>query len=329
MAKKRNVKRATARPRAQPRARLVRQPQMRTGDYNLAKAVCSNSNPFCPEAYGAKYYDENSVRSLTYQERTLFSLDTDAAGTCAYAFSMGARAARSQGTVVAGTITAWGAYADTNFYGTAAAGEYRVVSAGFRYRTTQPWTEAKGVLVIQEHPNDPTSVTTIGVGNLRQGSNATMFAVRDADVYFIHKPQGMFSTSYTPIGNTGALSSWSSAVVGIVGGAASANAGYIEVITNYEYTAVASTAYSTMATPAAPSVPTVMQARAVVLGATPPIGKTTTTHDSTWMSDVMGVLKRIAPTAMTMAFGPEAGLLTNAFLGTTGGRKQQGLLTNG
>jgi hypothetical protein len=304
--------------KAKPKAKVKATGQTHGTFNKLANMVCSNSNPFCPEANGAKLYDENSSRSLTYQDRFVINITTDANGQAFYAIGVGARTCYNVATITAGSVSAWGGWAAGSFYSSlsAAAGSYRAVSAGFHFRTTQAWSTATGSLIITEHVDDPTSVTGFTVGNMRLGPTAELFPVRDADVYFVSKPQGMSATTYTDIASTTILP-FTLGTIAVTGATASTQIGAIEVIVNYEWMPIINTAYTLLSTPAAPVNPTVMQARSLVLANTAPIARMTPNHDRNWMSSAMGVLRRVLPMGIGMAFGPQAGMLANAAVGAS------------
>lgn len=285
---------------------------------SLTSMVCSNSNPFCPEANGAKLYDDNSSRSLTFQDRFIVSVSTDANGNAFIAVGTGARTGSNVATVTAGAVASWAGWSAGGFYGTlsTAAGTYRAVSSGFRWRTTQAWTDATGYIILTEHVDDPTANTGYGFNNARLGPTSELFPVRDADLYFVAKPQGMAATSYTDIASTATLP-FTIGTLAISGATASTTIGVIEVIVNYEWLPLIGTAYGTLSTPAAPSNPVVMQTRSLVLSKTPAMGRNTANHDHNWMASAFNVLKRVVPMGIGMAFGPQAGMLANAAVGAS------------
>lgn len=316
MAKTKNVK-AKKQKKQKNGNRRVRPVASPIGSYSkLGSMVCSNSNPFCQEANGAKLYDDNSSRSLTYQDRFLVTVTTDANGAAFIALGTGARTGSNVATVTAGLVSAWAGWTAGGFYNTlsSAAGSYRAVSSGFRFRTTQAWTSATGTLIVTEHVDDPTTTTGYAGYNARLGPSAELFPLRDADVYFVAKPQGMAATSYQDIASTSPLP-FTIATIAITGASASTQVATIEVIVNYEWLPLIATAYATLSTPAAPSNPTVMQSRSLVLSKVPPIGRYANNHDSSWMSTAMGVIRRVLPIGVGMAFGPQAGMIANAAVG--------------
>lgn len=279
---------------------------------NLATAICSQSNPFCPEANGAKLMDENSARSVTWQHRSSATISSDAAGLAMVAVSGGALDMIRLATLAAGVTSAWGASVNSSLYttiGTTSGDQQRIVSWGFRFKTTLPYTTASGLMIVTETSADIVNVTSaVGQdpGNMRLGNVAESYAVRDGDIYFIGRPLGAPSNEYQNINNPGS-GHFTTALLALTGCAASSVIGYLETVINYEWTPRIGTSMAVMATPAAPANPAVLTARARLFDGAQTIGKVTTKHDHDWMGMAVNAARTLGPMAIGAVFGPAAG----------------------
>jgi hypothetical protein len=268
-----------------------------------AKIVCSISNPFCPEANGAKLPDANAVRSNTYQSRAIFALPTDAQGNLMLQITAGATGAYQIATLNAGgTSTAWGGSVASPFYSTysASMAGYRVVSAGFRVVNTQSMNVSTGALVISECEDDQSLITGQTVTSLKLGIAADMTSWPRADVRVLMKPLGNQAEQYhTPT----AYPNYTSYLVCLSGASVSLNVGYFELIVNYEWTATSISGLGVMSTPAAPSHPQSMAVRSQALENKSVFStiKDAATYDTTWMNNVADTIRNMSNVGSAVA----------------------------
>lgn len=84
--KQRNTDPANGKPYPKRNPKLNREMGRKLGmDMMAAHKLCAISNPFCPEAIGAKIPDENATPGLFYQCRMIWPVTTLAtASYCAY-----------------------------------------------------------------------------------------------------------------------------------------------------------------------------------------------------------------------------------------------------
>lgn len=317
MAKKKQQQSAPKKQRKQ-KSKPRRPKQMGTMDPTLMHAICSNINPFCPEAQGAKLYDDNSAPSAVFQCRQLFNVTTDANGIAAIYLTANPSAALYQGTVVASAVTGWGVATTNNFY-TSYAGNcdtYRVVSWGFRYRTTLPWTTATGnLIVVQDSERNMSSFTGQSIQSVSQGLAADYTPLRDASIECVGKPAGMSSLAYINIGAT--MPGYSTFNLYISGAPASSVVGTIEVVVNYEWQAIPG-GLGQFSSKAAPSVPDVLTIRSKAASDRPLMDRfvDTITSDHSWMGTVANNMRSAAYLAGTVAsftpYGRTAKMLMGA-----------------
>jgi len=300
-------------------------------DEKLAKAVCSNLNAFCPEANGAKLYDDNSQPSNTFQARGIFTMSTDTNGVGAFCITSQPQYCFSSATVVANVTTAWAAQTPNAFYNTfsSVADTYRVVSWGFRLKTSMPWTTAQGnMIVAQSNATNPINTVGQNVTSLSQGVASDYTTVRDASVEVMGKPLGMSSTSYSGFTS---MPAWSTYYIYINGAPTGATTviGTLELVVNYEWVAVSTSGFNQMSSPAAPSVPEVMTTRGNVAATRPLMDKfvDTMTSDMTWMDAVARNLGRAYNVGSVLSnFIPQARGPKMALAGATSAYR---MLTNG
>jgi hypothetical protein len=145
------------------------------------------------------------------------------------------------------------------------------------------------------------------------GTNNKMYPLRNADAYFIGKPEGVQSQQYLDISTNTVDLPWTGCIIAIGGATASTAVGYIELIINYEWLPVNSSGYATAATAAAPSVPKIMDARSNLFSKVETVGKYTASHDGAWVREAgKFVLRTLGGYAFGGPGGAVAGLLTNA-----------------
>lgn len=242
-----------------PRKRAPRIRRKTAIPRSLIEKVCSNYDPFCQVARGAKIFDENTAPSLTFSSRQVLALTTDAAGEALFWFNSAPDLMYMNATISAGLVTSWTSSSSTfsTLVGTAIS-RWRVVSTGIRYNTTQSWTNASGYINITEtNETALASQTGQAANSLRLGPIVHTLPLRDAKLTCIGRSQGMTARTYKEKTDT---NSGFSGFLLYANGTASTTVGYIEIVTNYEWQADAYTSYQNYATPAAPKVPLILDA---------------------------------------------------------------------
>lgn len=258
MAKKTNKPRNKRANRSRRGNRSRRARAVQTIPHNLVERVCSNYDPFCQMAMGAKMFDENTVPSLTYQNRMVVGVNTDANGVALVWVNPSVTQYVNTATIVAGAVNAW-TTSDTNFaatVGTSGIHKWRVVSSGVRFFTTQAWTTASGYINVTE-ATDTFNSAVVGqtASSVRLGPRMKSLPLRDAKFTMVHRSKGMQARTYRDYTD---LDSGYSGTILYFNGTASTLVGYFEVITNFEWLPDAGTQYQYYTTPAAPSVPLIM-----------------------------------------------------------------------
>lgn len=231
----------------------------------VVEMVCSNLDPFCPAAQGAKLYDQNGSPSLPYTNRTILSVNTNAQGYAMIWVTGSPRDALNVATVDAsGFVTAWTSNPASPFYNlttlTPQAQNWRVVSMGAKFITTQAWTDAIG-LILQTDTNQNYDSTLVGqsCGDANMG-RCKLFPTRDAKISWLSVPRGTESTEY--VDSYTADLARNQGIFSFAGCKASSTIGYLELVIHYEFLPTAGGGLYPFATPAAPHVPAVMSARA-------------------------------------------------------------------
>lgn len=231
--------------------------------HNLAERVCSNLDPFCSSAHGAKLFDSNASPSLTFHSRQLFTVTTDASGNAMIWVTANPQKCIMEATFSSGVVASW-LEESNSFYtlvGTS-MNSFRVVSYGVRFNTTQSYMTATGTLVASETSQNYDS-TIVGQNPLSTNLGLTVktMPLRDASLQWFGRPRGVESTEYQQ--TWGADLAYTQLLLGF-SGTASANIGYLEVIINYEWMPGTNTPFAAWATPAAPHIPEVINARSNV-----------------------------------------------------------------
>jgi hypothetical protein len=222
--------------------------------------VCSNFDPFCQAAVGAKQFDSNTMPSLTYQNRMVHAVVTDANGFAAVWFNNTPTGYYALGTVTGGNVASW-LGVDSNFLTSVTAtnlSQWRIVSSGMRYFTTQSWSTASGFINVTEMSQTYFSgFTGFPANSLRLGPISKTVALRDAQITFVARSKGMKAREYQ---ETSAGDSGYTGCLLYFAGTPSTTIGHIEFSTNYEWTADPNSAFQLFASPAAEHKPVILDA---------------------------------------------------------------------
>lgn len=308
-------KKKAQKPKQQPKKQKSNARRMVSGSgmsSNLSKVVCSISNPFCPEANGAKLPDPNTTRSLTYQNRQVIPIATEIDGEFGYFFNPNAFSTYTPAVLAGstGTISAWGSGSSSTFWSTigTSIGSYRVVSWGLKYKTSQAWTSATGLMIVSEINGDPRLTTGQSINSLQLGTVGEYYPIRDADLYFIGRPTGMASQEYVA-GSTSNVLPWTGCMITGTG-TASTTVGYVELVINYEWLPINNTGYVTASTAAASNNSVAMDTRAKLFEGVSTIARYTPNHDKQWMMKAgSSLLKTLAGSAVGYLRGGAVGAI--------------------
>lgn len=268
---------------------------------SLIHAVCSNMNPFCEAARGAKLHDSNAAPSIPYQSRDLIIVTSDANGIAGIMTGSASSALAFNATVVAGLVTAWTTVGSSSFYNqfNASTQSCRIVSQGFRFRTTQSYMDATGSLIVVKC--GPTLGSTgQSVVSVSQGLQSEFTPVRDASIECVAVPLGIQATEYVDVTTR---NNYNTFQLFFSGCTPSTQIGTIEMITNYEFIVKSDNALSTLSTQAAADIPQVLSIRSNTLTSSPWINKFTSalTSDHNWMDAVSKNIGRLGNMASTVA----------------------------
>lgn len=269
----------------------------------ISERVCAVYDAFCPAAKGAKIPDQNSASSFPYQTKAIYNVGVDAAGTAMVWVNWDPRDFVNVGTIAAGLVTAWTTGDSGPFYTqiqVANISQWRVVSAGLKFKTTQAWSVATGSFIVTD-VGAPFVSGIVGqsVTSMTMG-RSEFFPIRDADITFLGGVRGTENTEYkNAYGGDTAING---CILSFSGAVASATIGSIEVVVNWECIASTQSGFAAFASPAASHDPTVMDARARVPAATKTItGVGQTAHDmSETLKGAGAAVNEIAALASTV-----------------------------
>lgn len=243
-------------------ARASRIPQQPKVDPSaLTRQVCSLVDPFCSAAYGAKFPDISSVRTLGYSHHTSFSITTDAGGNFG-------------GYVLPGWNSLWcpgnnpvlfpQTYAIMLGTGapTLVPNGYRIVSMGFILRNTAtPLTSSGLVRVRGLSALSGASIGTFDVGSYNVDfSDDTALQNTTETAVFLRRTSaaaGDFNRPSTTSVAGANISTWVSpgwgpVSVAVIGGPVSSACLSLELVVNYEVTFDDNDSLQLACTPAAP-----------------------------------------------------------------------------
>lgn len=231
----------------------------------VVSAICSQLDPFCSAARGAKLWDGSSAPSLAISTRGYQTLTTNASGNGALFFvpdpfaGIGTATIETYtGLIAAKSTNSWAAMDGIGFSSTTEVA-YRLVSGGIRLRSIMSAMDNSGELGIaqvaissdyMEAYVDIGSVSAV-YKNLRVSANdpagLIAFVKNDAIV------SKEFGSSVTP--PTDMMDSFGTTplVAYVIGGKASANVAVVEYVYNWEITFLQQNKLNSIATKANPS----------------------------------------------------------------------------
>jgi len=228
----------------------------------LITAVCSNLDPFCPHAEGAKLYDRDSSKTFAIQVKSYQGLNTDANGKGAMEVNASLNDSFTTASTITGdAVTAWNAYSTADGYSSidATFNKYRIVSWGVRVYCSAKATESQGTLILATASDSGISF------NVASSSyeEVMRFPLYGADVYWISKAQSYTATKFEAIA-TAVSNDWNHLYIGLDNCQASSNVLGIEIVYNLELQVDPLDFFSRATTPAWPDNVLVQQAVAMV-----------------------------------------------------------------
>lgn len=263
---------------------------------------------------GAKVFDDNSARSLTFQSKNIVNIIADGAGSAFYSFGPNPSTSWYSSTITAGAVSGWSAANTNGFYGLVGTncGSWRVVSYGFKYCTTQAWTAAVGTIIITEVAGyNPALNTGQVVASPSLGTKSAVAPLRDAVMTFIGRSSGKSANDYTLLISANDQNDWTTAYVAVTGATAAATVGYVELVVNYEWLPLYNTAFGLMATQANPNVPIIQDTRSNTFGVMETIRSVKDVAETSAgvlnsIQATLSVAQGIGETAATIAANPYA-----------------------
>ncbi len=235
----------------------------------LKEAVCSITNPFCPEAYGAKIPDGNGARTVTAAGRGTFNLTTGATGGFAVGIlGVGNLSYSTHSPTTMPLTTATGQ--EINYSGLTGGSifatygdRYRVVSCGFTVRCTQSANNAQGWFLLQTQQ----SFAYGGAVNndFIALDNATLANYPGAEFSYVFKPLNKFTSRQFSVNQASGTDlesmGWPTATIIYQGGATGAAiVASVEYFCNIEFLLATHSGLAVLAPPPVKAQPAVIKA---------------------------------------------------------------------
>lgn len=285
-----NRKRPTAKPRrrrpVQPKANIMRPPRPNNNmkgtigpsrrnphRTSVVEAVCSQTNPFCMEAKGAKMFDRSMTPSVPYQIVSTGVLATvGVTGQCALQVTCadGYQGYRTAATFAGSAVATWNARVVPSgaAWLTSNVQRYRVVSFGVRYFSVVSPMNASGLVTVAtagESGSAPDFDSADWV-------EVNRFPLASVEGQWIGKPRDDDFAMYNNYTSSSTITNYYTTLnLGVAGGpvgGATTVLGF-EIIWNLECVLSSGNASVHLSTPAAPHNVTVEQASAGVLSNVP------------------------------------------------------------
>jgi len=238
--------------KAQRRASLASIRSPNVDSYEHERVLTGLTDPFSSEAITARYPDQGSGRTLTFQRRWQFTLTANAAGDIVFSINTKPNFPRLDGTFAANVAT-WPATYTGDFTSdimNVNARTYRPITCGLRVVNTLSATNSQGSIVIAKGGPPVLSSNTSFLpslftswdlhSNVHGGEWHTTSHPLTATAYALSEISG-YNT------NTAQDNSWENIYFYASGLPASSSPFVFELITNYEYTPREDTALAQLA----------------------------------------------------------------------------------
>lgn len=272
--------------------------------------VCGLTDPFCPHARGARYYDANGTHSLAYPQRRMFPLATDSSGNLCFLLLPNYHNHFSHfGVVTAGNCVYSGTMTAAPVLGSVA--NYRIVTWGFTIKHVTTPLSASGLISIRGFgASSGVSYEHID-GQTMNADVRTDVPLQDCkNLAVIGKKANNTSSFYANPNTTAVTGStianyvspgWDGYQVYVTGAPASTTIAYVELFINFEIVLDDYTGMAQLMTPPPHASPILQAASSAV----------TSTAESVFVSGINAAssyIKRSATTALASYFGgPAAG----------------------
>lgn len=279
------------------------------GPQDVSK-VCGLTDPFCPHARGARYYDANGTHSLAYPQRRMFPLASDANGNlCLLLLPNYLNQFAHFGVVTSGSCAYTGTLTPAPVLDNVV--NYRIVTWGFTLKHVTTPLNASGLISIRGFGSS-TGTSYVNVdGQTMNADVRSDIPLQDCkNLAVIGKKANNTSSFYTNPSTTAVSGStipnyvspgWDGYQIYVTGAPAGTTIAYIELFINFEIVLDDYTGMAQLMTPPPHSSP-VLQAASSAL---------TSTAESVFVSGVNAAssyIKRSAATALATYFGgPGAG----------------------
>lgn len=213
----------------------------------LVMQACSVSNPFCPEAVGARWPDNSMTKSAAFTYRNSMLLTTNAAGLLSSAYMASSAPAVATATVAGTTASYGGNWAVfSGIAGSASTTRFRVTSIGYKISCTSPRLSTQGRLRLRIFsPLETSTLVSFEINTQYVDSvyDVPLARLIDKDVYVTPAPLGdiarIFRDSAEYIVTDPVASApnpgWQILVVSVDGMTANTACVSVEVFAHYEY----------------------------------------------------------------------------------------------
>lgn len=225
------------------------QPKARTrpmASMAMAMQVCSVTNPFCPEAKGARWPDNSYTKSIGMSFEASTSLTLDPNGVGSWLYAVGSQPLYSIGAVTSG-VAAYSNFAI--FPGLSAITglqRWRLTSCGVKINCLSTRMNTQGRLRLRLlSPMGGGPLASVPVNTISADSmlDVPLSRLIERDVFVIPMPLGDVARLYNgdlPVYGAGAVTGWSNAgwqvlQVAVDGGQPDTSAINLTIYYNYEY----------------------------------------------------------------------------------------------
>lgn len=305
------------------RARPLRRPRPTAGPgHSLVPLACSQFDPFCPHARGAKVLDENATNTFTFTSYELMTATSNATGYSYLEFGPSVRQARNAATIdAAGVVTGTGTTNSVPNYTEllAQADAYRIVSYGVHIMGISNAMTSSGFVRVES----ANSFIPIGGTYGTFSTDAQMYPLKPGlEVHWVSKPSGgADSIEFKRVDSQLLGNDYPRTGVRIwtVGAPPDTPIMTVEIVMHIECTPKIGTLLATTATPGAQSMPHVMTAARNAAATAISSQSGSTTSFSAYLKRhaaqaIMG-LGRMGATALGNVAGPIMGQLAGAAFG--------------
>lgn len=325
MANKRKTK-AAKRKQSQPKAarasgRTQMPKAMAMNQMSLVHQACSVTNPFCPEAVGARWPDNSYTRSVSLFYKNNQMLSTDTSGNCSQLFMAMETPCTSAG-VVTGSSASFTTISTFNGVSMSAdVSRFRVTSIGYKISCTSARMTTQGRLRLRlMSPMAFASLSIINTAtqNVDSALDIPLARLIDKDIFVTCAPLGdvarLFqipadypTTATIANGNNMGWQVLMVSVDGMVTGGATPCVN-VELYAHYEQVYTDSSSTQLLASTPPPNNPAVQQASASVIERIGGIVETTANQLDRFAKSAAA--KYFAAGAAMMIGGPAAGAAT-------------------